>query len=95
VAAAELAEAGLDVLVLEEGGHYRTEDFAPEPGRMMPLLYREGGASMALGRPLVQFLEARCVGGSTVVNGGMTFRTPGPSPRALGRGGRRRRHPPT
>ena len=27
VTAAELAEGGLDVVVLEEGGHHRTEDF--------------------------------------------------------------------
>ena len=31
---------------------------------------------MAAGRPSVLFAEGRCVGGSTVVNGGMSWRTP-------------------
>src|SRR6516162_4828111 len=32
---------------------------------------------MAVGRPSVLYSEGRCVGGSTVVNGGMSWRTPG------------------
>lgn len=76
VMAAELAEAGLDVLVLEEGGHHRTAEFTPEAGAMVRKLYRDGGAQMALGTPPITFAEGRCVGGSTVVNGGMTWRTP-------------------
>jgi choline dehydrogenase-like flavoprotein len=31
---------------------------------------------MAVGRPSVLYAEGRCVGGSTVVNGGMSWRTP-------------------
>jgi choline dehydrogenase-like flavoprotein len=31
---------------------------------------------MAIGRPSVVYTEGRCVGGSTVVNGGMSWRTP-------------------
>jgi choline dehydrogenase-like flavoprotein len=31
---------------------------------------------MAIGRPSVLYAEGRCVGGSTVVNGGMSWRTP-------------------
>lgn len=77
VVAAELAEAGLDVIVLEEGRHKKTQDFTPEAGPMLRALYRDGGAQMAFGNPPVTFAEGRCVGGSTVVNGGMTWRTPG------------------
>lgn len=76
VIAAELAEAGLDVIVLEEGGYYRTEDFTPEASAMIRTLYRDGGASMSIGNPPVIFSEGRTVGGSTVINGGMSFRTP-------------------
>jgi choline dehydrogenase-like flavoprotein len=43
---------------------------------MTPKLYRDGGASVALGSPPIFFAEGRCVGGSTVVNGGMSWRTP-------------------
>ncbi len=76
VMAAELAEGGLDVVVLEEGGYHPTEEFTPDPGQMTRKLYRDGGATMAMGSPPVFFAEGRCVGGTTVVNGGMSWRTP-------------------
>jgi choline dehydrogenase-like flavoprotein len=44
--------------------------------RALRTLYRDGGGGMAVGRPSVLFAEGRCVGGSTVVNGGMSWRTP-------------------
>jgi choline dehydrogenase-like flavoprotein len=76
VVAAELAEGGLDVIVLEEGGYHPTEEFVPEPTAMTRKLYRDGGASVAIGNPPIFFAEGRCVGGSTVINGGMSWRTP-------------------
>lgn len=74
--AAELAEAGFDVVVLEEGGYYSTRDFTAEATKMVRALYRDGGATLAIGTPPVMFQEGRAVGGSTVVNGGMSWRTP-------------------
>ncbi|MCA9771691.1 MAG: GMC family oxidoreductase [Myxococcales bacterium] len=74
--AAELAEAGLDVIVLEEGSHNRTEDFTADASEMVRRMYRDGGATIAYGTPPVYFQEGRTVGGSTVVNGGMSWRTP-------------------
>ena len=88
--AAELAEAGVDVVVLEEGGYHPTESFRPETGRALRTLYRNGGGGATIGRPSVLFAEGRCVGGSTVVNGGMSWRTPA---RVLGLR-RARRHRP-
>jgi choline dehydrogenase-like flavoprotein len=76
VVAAELAEAGLDVIVLEEGGWHDTSEFTPEAAAMIRKLYRDGGASMTVGTPPVIFSEGRTVGGSTVINGGMSWRTP-------------------
>src|SRR5262245_48287587 len=76
VTAAELAEGGLDVIVLEEGGYHPTEEFSTDVGRALRNLYRAGGAQMAIGTPPIQFAEGRCVGGSTVINGGMSWRTP-------------------
>ena len=75
--AAELAEAGFDVIVLEEGSYYQTRDFTADTTAMVRQLYRDGGATMALGNPPVMFQEGRAVGGSTVINGGMSWRTPG------------------
>jgi choline dehydrogenase-like flavoprotein len=74
--AAELAGAGVDVIILEEGGYHPTESFTAETGRALRTLYRDGGGGMTLGRPSVLYAEGRCVGGSTVVNGGMSWRTP-------------------
>jgi len=74
--AAELAEAGVDVVVIEEGGYHPTESFTADSMRALRTLYRDGGGGMAVGRPSVVFAEGRCVGGSTVVNGGMSWRTP-------------------
>ncbi|MGC4979073.1 GMC family oxidoreductase N-terminal domain-containing protein [Streptomyces sp. DT193] len=77
MAARTLARAGLDVVVLEEGRHHPTASF----GRRAPLdrfteLYRDGGATVALGRPPVLLPVGRAVGGTTVVNSGTCYRTP-------------------
>lgn len=74
--AATLAEAGLDVVVLEEGGHYTTDEYSANVPQMMGRILRDGGATVAFGRSPVPYLEAKCVGGTTVVNGGMCWRTP-------------------
>ena len=81
--AAELAEAGFDVVVLEEGSYYQTRDFTADTSAMVRQLYRDGGATMAIGNPPIMFQEGRAVGGSTVINGGMSWRTPDEDPRAL------------
>ncbi|MFE0512267.1 GMC family oxidoreductase N-terminal domain-containing protein [Streptomyces sp. NPDC058964] len=77
IAARTLARAGLDVVVLEEGRHHSTESF----GRSTPLdrfaeLYRNGGATVALGNPPLLLPVGRAVGGTTVVNSGTCYRTP-------------------
>ena len=74
--AAELAECGLDVVIVEEGRYYTTRDFTADASAAIRTLYRDGGASMAIGDPPVLFQEGRAVGGSTVINGGMSWRTP-------------------
>src|SRR5262245_32905501 len=76
VAAARLRDAGLDVLILEEGGLHRVETFTTDPATMIQRLYRDAGTSMIFGKPPIIFAEGRCVGGSTVINGGMSWRTP-------------------
>src|SRR5947208_2615217 len=75
-AAARLRDAGLDVLVLEEGGLHRTETFVTDPATMIRRLYRDAGTTMIFGRPPIIFAEGKCVGGSTVINGGMSWRAP-------------------
>src|SRR3569833_761173 len=74
--AAELAEAEFDVVVLEEGSYYQSRDFTANTTQKNHQHNRDGGASMAIGNPPIMFQEGRAVGGSTVINGGMSWRTP-------------------
>lgn len=74
--AAELSLLGLSVIMIEEGGHHKTESFNTDPTASFRRLYRDSGMSVMLGRPHIGYAEGRCVGGSTVVNGGMSWRTP-------------------
>lgn len=76
VIAAELAEGGLQVIVLEEGGYHPSEEFSADATAMVRTLYRDGGGQTTIGTPAISFSEGRCVGGSTTINGGMCWRTP-------------------
>lgn len=75
--AKELAEAGLSVILLEEGGHHQTSDFQkPISPESIINLYRDAGTTVIMGKPNILFTEGRCLGGSTTINGGMSWRTP-------------------
>jgi len=70
-----LARAGVDVLVLEEGG--------PTQGRLgqdafhaMAQLYRGLGATVALGRAPLPMVQGIAVGGTSVINGAICWRLP-------------------
>lgn len=76
VAAKELAEKGLKVVLLEEGGYYTSNDFLKKPSETTKLLYRNAGSLMAIGMPIIMIPLGRCVGGTTVINSGTCFRTP-------------------
>ncbi len=76
VAAAELAEAGLDVLVLEAGDHYNRDNYPEGRLEAITTLYREAGLTIAEGRPPIPVPVAKVVGGTTVINSGTCFRAP-------------------
>lgn len=78
VAAATLAEAGLDVIVLEAGRHYDRDSYPSDPLEAIAALYREAGLTIAEGRPAIPVPVARTVGGTTVINSGTCFRAPDP-----------------
>ncbi|MGC1852228.1 MAG: GMC family oxidoreductase N-terminal domain-containing protein, partial [Solirubrobacterales bacterium] len=78
VAAAVLAEAGLDVVVLEAGDSYDRETYPQNPLDAIASLYRDGGLTIAEGRPPIPVPVARTVGGTTVINSGTCFRAPDP-----------------
>ncbi|KPI12104.1 glucose-methanol-choline oxidoreductase [Actinobacteria bacterium OK074] len=71
-AALELASAGRQVTVLEEGPRVSTAELAAAtPAQNMRRLYRQGGLTPIFGSPTIAYGEGRCVGGTTVVNGGL------------------------
>ena len=75
VAAAVLAQAGLDVVVLEAGGYWSERDFDGAERTSLRRLYRGGGAS-ATDDQGVSLIAGACLGGGTVVNYTTSFRTP-------------------
>lgn len=75
--AVTLAEAGHDVVVLEEGEWIDPDDVEPFSLDDMARRYRHHGSSAALGNPPVAYAEGCCVGGSTEVNSGLWHRIPG------------------
>src|SRR5256712_12803164 len=76
VAAKELAEAGLKVIVLEEGEHFDRRDFTSPPPERLRRFYRGSGLTFTIGGPTISLPIGRGVGGSTLINSGTCFRTP-------------------
>jgi choline dehydrogenase-like flavoprotein len=80
VAARELARAGRSVVVLEEGPFVAPSEY----GSLPPMgtfrrCAREAGLSAVIGvgdSPFISLLQGRCVGGSSVLTGGVCFRIP-------------------
>lgn len=81
VIAAQLAESGRKVIVLEEGPYYRPSEYQRfTPAQSVRRLFREAGMYTALGigqTPLISLTMGRAVGGSSLLTGGVCFRIPG------------------
>jgi choline dehydrogenase-like flavoprotein len=75
VVAAELATAGKNVVVLEEGRYWTSADFTQREEEMYPRLYRERGT-----KPTADYTvlvsQGRALGGSTLTSFCLCFRTP-------------------
>ncbi len=80
VMARELARDGRSVLVIEEGGHFLPAEYgAMSPSNSIRRLAREAGMAIAVAvgdTPLISVLSGKCVGGSSVLTGGVCFRIP-------------------
>lgn len=77
VTALELARAGLDVTVLEEGRrHDPSSAYGLGTTEGMRRLYRRRGMTPILGRVPIGYVEGSCLGGSTEINSGFWHRTP-------------------
>jgi choline dehydrogenase-like flavoprotein len=74
-AAAVLADAGLDVVVLEAGEYYDDADFDGGEAQAFERMYMDGGAGVTSDGG-VGLLAGACLGGGTVINYTTSFRTP-------------------
>jgi choline dehydrogenase-like flavoprotein len=75
VAAELLTDAGLKVILVEEGPLKTTSDFRMRESEAYPQLYQESAARKTADKA-INILQGRCVGGSTTVNWTSSFRTP-------------------
>jgi choline dehydrogenase-like flavoprotein len=71
-----LAEAGREVVLIEEGPNLDPGSAPPFSREEMVQKYRHGGLTVALGRPKVAYVEGRCVGGGSEINSGLYHRIP-------------------
>ncbi|MBF6238158.1 GMC family oxidoreductase N-terminal domain-containing protein [Nocardia otitidiscaviarum] len=74
VAAAVLAEAGLDVVLLERGNYYDDRDFGAGELDALTKLYAPGPSATAEGQ--LTLVAGTCLGGGTVVNWSTSLPTP-------------------
>ena len=76
-AAREMARAGLETIIVEEGRRHLVDEFrTAHPADRFGEMYRDGGATIAVGRPPVVLPIGRGVGGTTLVNSGTCYRPP-------------------
>ncbi len=78
-AARTLARRGFDVVIVEEGRRWTVDEFrTTRPIDRFAGLYRDAGATIALGAPPIALPIGRGVGGTTLVNSGTCYRPPEP-----------------
>jgi choline dehydrogenase-like flavoprotein len=70
-----LAQAGLAVVIVEEGPLKSSSDFHQRESEAYPTLYQESAGRKTADKA-INILQGRCVGGSTTVNWTSSFRTP-------------------
>jgi len=76
VVAAELAERGIDVVIIEAGHRVDAAQLGREPARVLRDVYLDGATTMAFGVPSIPLPLGRSVGGTTTINSGTCFRPP-------------------
>ncbi len=74
--ARDLATAGADVIVLEAGSWVQPHELPEDPLASLAMLYDGGGFRTTKGRPRMQLLYGRALGGTSVVNSAICWRLP-------------------
>ena len=76
VAAHTLTHAGFTVGILEEGPWVKTREFGELVFDAFKRMFRDAGTQVLEGRSFMPLIQGRCVGGSTVMNSAIAWRTP-------------------
>lgn len=71
-----LAEAGFDVIVLEQGFHYDQNNVPKTLGETIGTMYEENGFRTTKGDPPIPVAGGKGLGGSTLINSAICFHTP-------------------
>ncbi len=77
-AARVLTEAGVDVIMIEEGAPYPAGLRRGDAWSAMKLSWRDRSFQIAKGRSITPMIQGCAVGGSTPINGAIIHRTPAP-----------------
>jgi choline dehydrogenase-like flavoprotein len=75
-AARVLTEAGVDVVLLEEGPLVRSEELRSDMYSSFKRVWRDMGFQVAQGRSFTPILQGSCIGGTTAINGAIMHRLP-------------------
>jgi len=75
-AARTIAKAGLGVILVDEGPYVEPSQFPKDGFSAMAQMYRDMGASLSRGAPMMPLVQGRVVGGTSVVNGAISWRLP-------------------
>ena len=75
-AARTLARAGVEVIVVEEGPLVAPSEFPADGFSAMTRMYRGMGATMSHGAPMMPMVQGVVVGGTSVINGAISWRLP-------------------
>ncbi len=71
-----LTELGVDVIVVEEGPRVPDEALRADVYSGFRSVWRDAGMQVAEGKAFMPVLQARCVGGTTAINGAIIHRMP-------------------
>ena len=74
--ACHLAEAGLDVVVVEAGPYIEPRDYPGDSMAAMCRMYRDAGAQVTARLPAIPLVQGVAVGGTSIINGAISWRLP-------------------
>jgi choline dehydrogenase-like flavoprotein len=75
-AAWTLVQAGYSVAIVEEGPWVKTREFDRRIFPSFKRMFREAGTQALMGNSIIPLLQGRVVGGSTLMNSAIVWRTP-------------------